>query len=49
MQHPSPDARLRDLDGFRVEIDAGRERADIILESRSLIGWLTAPLRSVRM
>jgi 2-oxoglutaroyl-CoA hydrolase len=26
------DQRLQDLDGFRVEIDAGRERADIILD-----------------
>jgi 2-oxoglutaroyl-CoA hydrolase len=26
------DARLRNLDGFRVEIDAARERADIILD-----------------
>ena len=29
---PSPDARLQDLDGFRVEISAERERADIILD-----------------
>jgi len=28
----SPDARLQDLDGFRVEISAERERADIILD-----------------
>ena len=26
------DQRLRDLDGFRVEVDAGRERADIVLD-----------------
>src|ERR671939_1760761 len=26
------DQRLQDLDGFRVEIDAGRERADIVLD-----------------
>src|SRR5918911_4506974 len=26
------DTRLQNLDGFRVEIDAGRERADIILD-----------------
>ena len=25
------DGRLSNLDGFRVEVDAGRERADIIL------------------
>lgn len=29
--NPASDARLGNLDGFRVEIDAGRERADIIL------------------
>jgi 2-oxoglutaroyl-CoA hydrolase len=28
----SPDSRLQDLDGFRVEIAAERERADIILD-----------------
>jgi len=28
----SPDSRLQDLDGFRVEISAERERADIILD-----------------
>jgi 2-oxoglutaroyl-CoA hydrolase len=26
------DARLAKLDGFRVEIDAARERADVILD-----------------
>ena len=26
------DQRLQDLDGFRVEIDAGRERADVVLD-----------------
>jgi 2-oxoglutaroyl-CoA hydrolase len=26
------DARLASLDGFCVEIDAGRERADVILD-----------------
>jgi len=28
----SPDSRLQDLDGFRVEISAERERADVILD-----------------
>src|SRR6266700_4101690 len=28
----SPDSRLQDLDGFRVEIAAERERADVILD-----------------
>src|SRR5205085_10141272 len=31
MHSPSPDSRLQNLDGFRVEIAAERERADIIL------------------
>jgi len=31
-RQPQDDPRLRDLDGFRVEIDAGRERADVILD-----------------
>jgi 2-oxoglutaroyl-CoA hydrolase len=30
-QQASTDARLQNLDGFRVEIDAGRERGDVIL------------------
>src|SRR5436305_8082140 len=32
MNGPSGDPRLGKLDGFRVEIDAARERADIILD-----------------
>lgn len=30
-QQASTDARLQNLDGFRVEIDAGRERGDVVL------------------
>jgi len=29
---PFADARLADLDGFRVELDPQRERADIVLD-----------------
>jgi 2-oxoglutaroyl-CoA hydrolase len=40
----SPDARLQDLDGFRVEISAERERADIILD-RPPLNTISMPQR----
>ena len=40
----SPDPRLATLDGFRVEIDVGQERADIILD-RPPFNIITMPQR----
>jgi 2-oxoglutaroyl-CoA hydrolase len=40
----SPDSRLQDLDGFRVEISAERERADIILD-RPPLNTISMPQR----
>lgn len=40
----TPDPRLADLDGFRVEIDAARERADIIL-ARPPMNTIAMPQR----
>jgi len=41
----SPDSRLQDLDGFRVEISAERERADIILD-RPPFNTISMPQRN---
>ena len=52
------DPRLQKLDGFRVEIDAARERADVVLDrpplnviematARSACGWCSR--RSTKM
>ena len=41
----SPDSRLQDLDGFRVEIAAERERADIILD-RPPFNTISMPQRN---
>ena len=40
----STDPRFRDLDGFRVELDAGRERGDIIL-ARPPMNTISMPQR----
>ena len=32
MSNPFTDSRLATLDGFRVEVDPARERADIVLD-----------------
>jgi 2-oxoglutaroyl-CoA hydrolase len=43
-QAETVDSRLSNLDGFRVEIDAGRERADIVL-ARPPMNTISMPQR----
>jgi 2-oxoglutaroyl-CoA hydrolase len=43
-QQETPDHRFRELDGFRVEIDPARERADIIL-ARPPMNTISMPQR----